>query len=271
MIKELLAATAGCLPRSVQYQIRDRYWRAKSRLLYQSLYELLDLECTLRSGVTLQLASRGEWWAYNEIFVNGEYDPPILQVLEKHSSFRPLSVLDLGANVGYFGLRLVDLIRQKHPECQVDLTMVEPSPKVFGELESRMRSQSLPEASLRMVQGLVGMRTGSAPFHESATHVKSTIMDEGNRGGRNIKFIDLSVLMERVEEIDLLKCDVEGAELLFLENYENLLSKVRNGVFELHHEMCDTRKCRDILLGSGFRETVLRTTPACSVSFMTRD
>ena len=38
----------------------------------------------------------------------------------------------------------------------------------------------------------------------------------------------------------LLKCDIEGAELLFLENYEDLLGKVRNAVFELHHEQCDT-------------------------------
>ncbi len=85
------------------------------------------------------------------------------------------------------------------------------------------------------------------------------------------QFIDLSILMEKVGEIDLLKCDIEGAELLFLENYGDLLGKVRNAVFELHHEQCDTNKCRDILLKSGFRETVLRATPTFSVNFMTRD
>ena len=69
----------------------------------------------------------------------------------------------------------------------------------------------------------------------------------------------------------LLKCDIAGAELLFLENYEDLLGKVRNAVFELHHEQCDTNKCRKILLKSGFRETVLRATPTFSVNFMTRD
>ncbi len=77
--------------------------------------------------------------------------------------------------------------------------------------------------------------------------------------------------MENTSEIDLLKCDIEGAELLFLENYEDLLAKVRNAVFELHHEQCDTAKCRAILKKSGFRETVLRDTPTFSVNFMTRD
>jgi FkbM family methyltransferase len=270
MLKELLTTAVSSLPRSLQLQIRQHYWRIKSRLLYQSLYKLLDLECTLRSGVTLQVASKGEWWIYNDIFVNREYDIPILQVLEKRSSLQPLTVLDLGANVGYFTLRVVDLIRQTSPECHLDVTMVEASPKVFGALETRMRSQNLPEVSFRMVQGLAGTRTGSAPLHESSVHVKNTIMGDENQDGRNIEFIDLGLLMESVKEIDLLKCDIEGAELLFLETYENMLAKVRNAVFELHHEMCDTKKCRDILLRSGFRETVLRATPTFCVSFMTR-
>jgi FkbM family methyltransferase len=271
MMKKLLTAAVGVLPKSARGQIRDRYWQVKSRLLYQSLYKWMALENTLRSGITLKIASKGEWWIYNDIFVNGEYDIPIQHALEKRTLSRPLTVLDLGANVGYFTLRVVDLIRQTRPECTVDATMVEGSPKVFTELETRMQSQPLPEVSLHMVQGLVGMRTGSASMHESAVHVKNTIMDGAEQNGRNIPFIDLSHLMEGVEEIDLLKCDIEGAELLFLENYENMLGKVKNAVFELHHDMCDTQKCRDILLRNGFRETVLRDTPTFSVNFLTRD
>jgi len=145
MIKKLLTAAANSLPESVQLQIRDRYWRTKSRLLYQSLYKLMKLENTLRSGITLQVASKGEWWVYNDIFVNGEYDIPILRSLETCSPLRPLTVLDLGANVGYFMLRVVDLVRQTRPEQRVDATMVEPSPRVFSELETRMRSQALPD------------------------------------------------------------------------------------------------------------------------------
>jgi FkbM family methyltransferase len=271
VIKKLLTAAVGALPRSAQEQIRDRYWRIKSRVVYQSLYKLLGLECTLRSGVTLQVASEGEWWIFNDIFVNGEYDAPILEVLEHKPVLRPLTVLDLGANVGFFTLRVVDLIRQKHPECRVNATLVEASPRVFDELGKRMRSQNLPEAELRLVQGLVGRRTGGARLHESALHVKNTIMSDGNRDGYNTQFVDLGVLMEQVEEIDLLKCDIEGAELLFLESYVSELSKVKNAVFELHHEMCDTKKCRDVLLGCDFRETVLRATPQFCVSFFTRD
>ena len=271
MINKLLSAAVRTLPTSAQSKIRDHYWQAKSRLLYQSLYKLLDLENTLPSGITLKVASKGEWWTYNDIFVNGEYDLPILRALEKCPPGTPFRVLDLGANVGYFTLRVVDLLRQHRPESRMEVTMVEASPKVFGELQARMRLQFLPEVAFRMVNGLVGMRIGSASLQESAIHVKNTIMNIGPRNGQSVEFLDLDQCMEGVHEIDLLKCDIEGAELLFLESYEGLLAKVNNAVFELHHEICDTRRCSDILRHCGFQETELRATPTFSVNFFSRD
>jgi hypothetical protein len=81
MVKNWLTRAVGVLPQSMQFQIRERYWQVKSRILYQSLYGLLNLEHTLDSGITLKVASKGEWWIYNDIFVNGEYDVPIQAAL----------------------------------------------------------------------------------------------------------------------------------------------------------------------------------------------
>jgi len=109
MVKKLLTRVVDALPESARFQVRERYWRVKSRFLYQSIYSRLNLEHTLNSGLTLKVASKGEWWAYNEIFVNGEYDVPTQTALE-NSSAKPFVVLDLGANVGYFAFRVFDLI-----------------------------------------------------------------------------------------------------------------------------------------------------------------
>src|SRR3984885_479215 len=113
MMKKLLTRVVGALPDSAQFHIRERYWRVKSRILYESLYSLLNLEHTLDSGLTVKVASKGEWWIYNDIFVNGEYDVPIQAALDT-SSARPFVVLDLGANVGYFAFRVIDLIAGHH-------------------------------------------------------------------------------------------------------------------------------------------------------------
>jgi FkbM family methyltransferase len=270
MIKKLLTRVVDVLPESARFQIRERYWRVKSKILYQSLYSILKLEHTLGSGLTMKVASKGEWWAYNEIFVNGEYDVPIQAALGT-SSGKPFVVLDLGANVGYFTFRVFDLIGQQHLDHILpDITMVEGSPETFGKLERRIRSQQLTAASVRMVHGLVGQRTGTAQIRESAVHVKSSIVDVTAGGGVNVAFVDVNMLMQDKVAIDLLKCDIEGAELMFIENYGDLLRKVRYAVFELHHHQCDTEKCLGMLESLGFQKTILRANDSCSVSFHSR-
>lgn len=269
MMKKFLTRVVGALPDSAQFHIRERYWRVKSRILYESLYSLLDLEHTLNSGLTVKVASKGEWWTYNDIFVNGEYDVPIHAALGA-SSGRPFVVLDLGANVGYFAFRVLDLIARQHLDLHADITMVEGNPETFGKLERRIRSRQLTSAGVRMVHGLVGQRIGSALIRKSAVHVKSTIVDVLAGQGVNVAFVDVDTLMSDKAEIDLLKCDIEGAELTFIENYRDLLRKVKYAVFELHHDQCDTGKCVKILESLGFKQAILRANASFSVSFHSR-
>jgi len=217
------------------------------------------------------VASKGEWWTYNDIFVNCEYDVAIQTALKATPPDRPFVVLDLGANVGYFAFRVVDLMRgQDRRDVWLDITMVEGSPRTFLELQKRVRSQQQLAASCRMVHGLVGQRSGSALIRESAVHVKSTIVDVPNGHGVEVPFIDLNSLMSDKSEIDLLKCDIEGGELLFIENYADLLHKVKYAAVELHHEQCNTEKCLTMLKDLGFHHRVLRATESFSVSFLSR-
>ncbi len=270
-MKKVLARVVEALPESAQIQIRNRYWQIKSRLLYQSLYSVLDLEHTLQSGLTVKVASKGEWWTYNDIFVDGEYDVPIRTALKGRSQVRPFVVLDLGANVGYFAFRVLDLIGPMEWEhfCP-DITMIEGSPKTFLELEKRIRSQQVA-VSVRTVHGLVGQSRGSGVIRESAIHVKSTTVGVPAGHGVSVDFVDLDSLMGDKPEIDLLKCDIEGAELLFIQNYAGLLRKVKHAVFELHHDQCDTTECVSTLEDLGFRETILRANSSFSVSLFSRN
>jgi FkbM family methyltransferase len=271
-MKKVLARVVEALPESAQAQIRDRYWQVKSRLLYQILYRVLDLEHTLQSGLTVKVASKGEWWTYNDIFVDGEYDVPIRTALKGRSPVRPFIVLDLGANVGYFAFRVLDLIGQQEWEHSCpDITMIEGSPKTFLELEKRIRSQRQLEVGVRMVHGLVGQPRGSGVIREGAIHVKNTIVDVPVRQGVRVDFVDLDSLMGDKSEIDLLKCDIEGAELLFIQNYADLLRKVKHAVFELHHDQCDTKKCVRALEDLGLRQTILRANSSFSVSLFSRN
>jgi FkbM family methyltransferase len=271
MIKKVLKSAAAVLPTSAKTKIGGWYWKTKSQLLDQRLYQLVDLEYTLNSRVHLEVRSKGEWWVYNDIFVNREYDVPIFCMLDSNGG-EALTVLDLGANVGYFALRIVDLMRQREPSNQVlDITMVEGSPATFRELERRLQAQKLPEVRSEFIHGLAGRLAGAGRIHESPLHVKNTIMAPVNHGGESVAFVDLEKVMSTRPQIDLLKCDIEGAELLVLENYQStLLPKVKAAVFELHHDLCDTARCLRILEDSGFRTRPLKATNSFSVFYFSR-
>lgn len=272
MMKQVLVRAVDRLPAPLRNPIRDSYWRVKSKLLYQRLFSMLGLESRLHSGITVKIGSQGEWWAYNDIFVNHEYDPAILAALASRPQNRPLVVLDLGANVGYFLLRLADLILQ-NPGGPIfcDATLVEGSPTNFKTLETRVARQNLKGFQCRLVHGLVGARTGRAVIFESALHVKNTIMDDRPSGGASVAFVDLGEVMAEKETIDLLKCDIEGAEESFIENYPDLLSRVNNAVFEMHHQMCDTAKSVRRLSEFGFRQTELYRNDAISICMFSKD
>ena len=229
------------------------------------LHEILDAG---ESGIALQGTSQ----LPVEMCIrdSGEYDVPIHAALGA-SSGRPFVVLDLGANVGYFAFRVLDLIARQHLDLvHPDITMVEGNPETFGKLERRIRSRQLTSAGVRMVHGLVGQRIGSALIRKSAVHVKSTIVDVLAGQGVNVAFVDVDTLMKDKAEIDLLKCDIEGAELAFIENYRDLLRKVKYAVFELHHDQCDTGKCMKMLESLGFKQAILRANASFSLSFHSR-
>jgi hypothetical protein len=75
-----------------------------------------------------------------------------------------------------------------------------------------------------------------------------------------VPFIDLNPFFAAVPRIDLLKCDIEGSELLFVENYPDLLRKVEIAVFELHSNLCDTRRVQELLTEYGFTHSEIHRT-----------
>jgi FkbM family methyltransferase len=151
------------------------------------------------------------------------------------------------------------------------VTLVEGSPSNFKRLGARLAEQQLNQVTYQLVHGLVGARSGQGVIHESALHVKNTILDGHGSGGAQVAFVDLCKVMAGREKIDLLKCDIEGAEQVFLENYPDLLQGVNIAVFELHHRMCDTARCVRILSDLGFRQTELRRNDEVSICLFSRN
>lgn len=160
-------------------------------------------------------------------------------------------MLDLGANVGYFTLRLAHLLRQKSSGPELAAVLVEGSPRVHRLLTGRLTRQAGMDKGLRVVNGLAGRREGSATLHEIAFHGMNSLTPRRFSRSVDVPFVDLTQLCCDFEVIHLLKCDIEGAEQLVLANYPDLLRKTSTAVFEFHHSDIDHAACLRYLSDAG--------------------
>jgi FkbM family methyltransferase len=208
---------------------------------------------------------------YCGIFGDGEYDIPIRRAIERTRRSNELNVLDLGANVGFFALRLLDTVaRECGRDARIAATLVEGSPSNAAEL--RRRLGSVPRVDI--VHGLAGRRDGRAHIFEHAFHAANSVNNpvmarEGKR--TDVAYVDIAALTARMPRIDLLKCDIEGSELDFLESYPDVLARTDAVVLELHPGICDAGRCRQVLDAAGLRKaSTLREAADQSVEYFER-
>lgn len=221
-----------------------------SQRLSTAVWKQLSPSRKLPSGLTVEVRSSAEWAVYNDIFVDGEYDSAINVLSSPTSTEMPL-IVDLGANVGYFALRFADLwLRRKGDYQNFSLVGVEGSPPTYRELMRRM-DQPLLGDQCAFHSGLIGKRDGSGFISDLPFHVANSTGPNSSRFSQEAPFIDLDSLMPNDRRISLLKCDIEGSEEMFLENYPDLMRRVDLAVFELHSEKCDTARCFELLEAAG--------------------
>jgi FkbM family methyltransferase len=200
---------------------------------------------TLQSGIRVELRDYAEWVTFGDIFVHGQYDRAILPALGSVSGRRPF-VLDLGANTGLFVARAKELaIRHQLPDPE--FMLLEASAQLHARLSDLVRQPPLAGNSVA-VRGLVGRRQGTVHFSERRFHVMNRIAEKGP----TMEYLDLESVVAAGREIDLLKCDIEGAELDFLCSYPRILAQTRRAVFEFHPDLCDIESCRRTMTQYGF-------------------
>lgn len=234
-------------------KLRNRRWTF--------LTGLLKLDWTLVSGLRAVIRSYSDWVTYNEIFVNQAYDRPIRDSLAVASA--TVCVVDLGANAGMFSLRCADQYLQDVPSGTLSMCCVEGSAALAAQLSWR-----LPTAhgrfAIQVVNGLAGAREGAGVFNYSKEDNSNFVSASGDvnywsrgRGAERVSYVDLDRLTSHMERIDLLKCDIEGSEFLFLQTYPDLLRKTERLVIEFHLPFGDVAAAEATLRDLGFPECLV--------------
>jgi FkbM family methyltransferase len=168
------------------------------------------------------------------------------------------TVVDLGANTGL----VARWILHRHPAARI--VCVEPEPGNLELLERNLggRGAIVPAcvgasertASLATSTGEWGFRMSGEPGEVAVTTMARVLADHG------------------LARVDVLKCDIEGAECTLLENYAGLFARVDAAVFEFHPQWCSVSRCRELLTASGLtRGTPLRTADDCGTELFLRE
>jgi FkbM family methyltransferase len=236
--------------------------------LWRKLSDYMHLEYRLASGMRIKIASYSDRCIYNDIFVVGEYDQAIESALTRSTTSGTFRVVDLGANAGFFTLRVLELInRRKIPFSVVDCLLVEASPRLEQTIRNHLHGLKHEGLRTQVVIGLVGKRTGEAQLELGASECMNQVVKHSSGESFKISYYDLDVPLGKVAFIDLLECDIEGSERDFLENYQHLLQKTGVAVFEFHEPQCPAKfglpevmragfTCNQVLYDQGNAQTV---------------
>jgi len=164
-----------------------------------------------------------DWLVLEEIYVHGEYDSLSDIQLENVRQ-----IVDLGANVGFS----VRLWRQKFPAAAV--LAVEPDPDNAVILQQNCGG----DPNVQIIQACVAASARTVQIDRSGGAWGVRMVEGSNNPTRiEVKALPLGEMLASKNfagDIDLLKCDIEGAEAGVFANCAAWISRVRVLILEIH-------------------------------------
>lgn len=160
---------------------------------------------------------------FKEIFINKIY-----QIDNIYFNNPPKVIVDVGANVGFYSLWCSSL----YPNCKI--YSYEPVSQTYNLLLRNVNSINKSKNNITPINKAVSNKQCSQTIYLSYASGFSSLINKSNVS-EEINCIPLSkvFLDNNITEIDILKIDTEGSELLIL-NDKSLLPRIKCIVLEYH-------------------------------------
>jgi FkbM family methyltransferase len=145
----------------------------------------------------------------------------------------PRLVIDCGAHCGHFSI-LADLcIRSKFGGTSTQFILVEPNKKLLKSICANIKRAGMG-ARTKIIWGLVGKTNGSGPLWINKSNFLTSSITPSD-GSRAIvtPYVDLAAHVNG-RPVDLLKVDIEGAELEFCRFNPGILQMTNTLIMEIH-------------------------------------
>ncbi|MGZ4787898.1 MAG: FkbM family methyltransferase [Terriglobales bacterium] len=183
--------------------------------------------CSIRSGLRMQVDPRDP--IGQAIYLYGCYDYPVTKLVE--SLIEPGMVFfDIGANAGLFSLLAAT-------KCE-RVYAFEPLPSNLRRMRRNIKINGLRNVSI--LEKAVGDREATATLYVPESDNSGLASLTYMAGAKSIEVpvitLDKFVQQKRLARVDLMKIDIEGAEVMAFEGAGELLSRADapDVIFEAH-------------------------------------
>jgi FkbM family methyltransferase len=193
-----------------------------------------------------------------QILLDGAYEPDVVDILHKY--LRPgATFVDVGANIGYF-----TLIAAQTVGPQGTVHSFEPGPETAERCRQNVARNGLAD-NVQLHQIALSNQLAQLAFYISSDSGNSSLSGEGLDVKERVTVQTRSGddVLSDLTRLDLLKMDVEGAELKALYGLRGTLERFRPPVilevFDelLTHQGASAREVRSYMSELGYNETPL--------------
>ncbi|MEJ7860579.1 MAG: FkbM family methyltransferase [Pyrinomonadaceae bacterium] len=180
-------------------------------------------------------------WAEDSIYFLGTYENFCTETVKKYIG-RGDVCLDVGANMGWYSTLFRDI-------CGAEgaVHSFEPVPQTFAELEKNVALNGSPpnvflnnfglgdEEKETEIYLFDDLPSGHASLAPGKTHSAQAILI-------NIKTLDSYLEMRKIKQVDFVKVDVEGAEMMFLRGAKKLFEQPKAPVIFMEMAIGTTKE-----------------------------
>ena len=192
-----------------------------------ALYELY-LKARYNEGETLEIQDgelSGKKWVrfmrtHNDSYIRGDYEPTVQSAIKKF--LRPgMTFYDVGANAGFFTLLGAARVGPKG-----NVVSFEPHPTTATQLRKQISVNYL--TNVEVIEAAICDKIGTAEFSDDTVAVMASLTTSAS-GHRTIrvKTETLDSIVANRSPPDLLKIDIEGAEIEALRGAPKLIAEKR--------------------------------------------
>jgi FkbM family methyltransferase len=232
-------------------KINLSFQRLAKSLMWR-FFAMTGMQFRVHSGLEVAVADKHEMDTFKEIFIQQDYDDFLDQLPA------PQRILDLGCNSGYFALLMLNrAMSRKGNALLPEMVLLDANAKAVERARSVIACSGVTQAKATFVHGLVGQRgSRSASFYLAPASAESSAEHRTKRSKVfSVPCVDLAALISQHFPLglDLIKCDIEGAEEDLVRQWPEVLGQTKALLVEWHGFRGSWEDFSKVLDSQGFR------------------